>query len=66
MEAMINEHLVIFILWCCAISKINYFFKQKTTLFWERIKYLQEKHELQADYVIGGQMQHKCLKIQKY
>ena len=32
----------------------------------KRIKHLQEKQELQTDYVISGQIQHKCLKIQEY
>ena len=41
----------------------NYIFNKKQLCF-QRIKYYQEKHELQADYLIGGQIQHKSVKIQ--
>ena len=47
------------------MTEIDYFFN-KRKLFLQMIKHWQEKHELQTDYAIDGQIQHTCLNIQEY
>ena len=65
MGAKINECFVILILWCCIITKINYFFNEMQ-LFLTKYEALARKAWTADDFVIDGQTQHTCLNIQEY